>query len=97
MTIHLFTKRVKNAPEKIEILLKLIEPSIGDKRVSVVKGIGWALKTIGKYYPGILEEFLEEQLNAGKRISKLLLRKATTYLQPETKGRIMDYARNLQS
>ena len=55
----------------------------------VVKGVGWGLKTIGKHQPKLVEEYLQETLES-KRISKLMLRKATTYLDEKTKERFME-------
>jgi len=55
----------------------------------VVKGVGWGLKTVGKHQPKMVEEYLQEVLET-KRISKLMLRKATTYLDKKTKEKIVE-------
>ena len=80
VAIHLFSKRVRDAPKKANKLLNLVEPYIEETQVDVVKGIGWGLKTIGKHHPGILEAFLEEQIKAHRKISKVMMKKARTYL-----------------
>ncbi|NMC61241.1 MAG: DNA alkylation repair protein, partial [Candidatus Methanofastidiosa archaeon] len=49
----------------------------------VVKGIGWGLKTIGKYHPDLLVPFLKKQIKLKKKISKIIIRKALTYLPKE--------------
>nr|MDO8099689.1 DNA alkylation repair protein [Candidatus Njordarchaeota archaeon] len=91
VAIHFFSKRVRNEPEKTRRLLNLIEPYIEVKQADVVKGIGWGLKTIGKYHPETLASFLKNQLQAKKKLSKLMLRKATTYLGLDEKRVIEKY------
>ena len=81
VAIHFFSKRVQDEPWKIQRLLDLVEPHMEEKQVDVVKGIGWGLKTIGRYHPDILRSFLEKQMDSEKKISKLMLRKARTYLE----------------
>lgn len=83
MAIHFFSKRVLDEPNKTWRLLNLIEPYVEEKQVDAVKGIGWGLKTIGKHHPDLLIEFLERQFKSGKKISRLIVRKAITYLDEE--------------
>lgn len=85
VSIHYFSKRVLHEPEKTKRLLKLVEPYIGEKQIDVVKGIGWGLKTIGKYHPDILIEFLDRQVRAKKRLSRSMMEKAVTYLDRDRK------------
>jgi 3-methyladenine DNA glycosylase AlkD len=54
-----------------------------------VKGVGWGLKTIGRHQPKLVEDYLEKTLET-KRISKLMLRKATKYLDEETREKFVD-------
>jgi 3-methyladenine DNA glycosylase AlkD len=91
VAIHFFSKRVKNEPAKTKRLLSLVEPYIEVKQADVVKGIGWGLKTIGEYHPEILVPFLRKQLQARKKLSKLMLKKATTYLAADKKRAIEEY------
>ena len=88
VAIHFFSKRVLNQPEKTRMLLNIIEPHIEEKEINVVKGIGWGLKTIGRYHPDILMEFLENQLELEKNISRVMMRKALTYLEKDKKAKI---------
>lgn len=88
VAIHFFSKRVLDSPEKTRELLKLVEPHIENKQKDAVKGIGWGLKTIGKHHPDILVEFLKEQLKAEKKISRLMIRKALTYLDGNKKSKL---------
>nr|MDO8135980.1 DNA alkylation repair protein [Candidatus Njordarchaeum guaymaensis] len=91
VAIHFFSKRVRNEPEKTKRLLSLVEPHIEVKQADVVKGIGWGLKTIGKYHPEILVSFLKKQLQAKRKMSKSMLKKATTYLTRNEKRVIEKY------
>lgn len=85
VAIHFFSKRVLDEPEKTQMLLDLVEPYIEEKQLDVVKGIGWGLKTIGRHHPDLLVTFLKEQIESQKNISKLMMRKAMTYLEEDKK------------
>jgi len=91
VAVHFFSKRVQNDEEKTKKLLNLIEPHIGEKQIDAIKGIGWGLKTIGKYHPGILLKFLIKQLKNKKKISRVMMRKATTYLDENEKSEVNEY------
>lgn len=95
VAIHFFTKRVPNQPEKTRELLNLVGPHIEEKQVDVVKGIGWGLKTIGKHHPDLLVQFLEKQFEAKKKISRLMIRKATTYLKKDKRKVIESHVQGL--
>jgi 3-methyladenine DNA glycosylase AlkD len=85
VAIHFFSKRVRDQPEKTQKLLHVLEPHITEKQIDVVKGIGWGLKTIGRYHPDLLVTFLTSHSKNKDRISKLLIRKAVKYLEKEKK------------
>ncbi|MCL5011200.1 MAG: DNA alkylation repair protein [Patescibacteria group bacterium] len=85
IAVHFFSKRVLDEPVKTEKLLMLIEPYIEEKQRDIVKGIGWGLKTIGRHHPDILVKFLKKQIQVKKNISKLMIRKALTYLDKDNK------------
>ena len=90
VAVHFFAKRRPEEAESLRRLLHILSLLIEDKRVFVVKGVGWGLKTIGKYQPKLVEEYLQEVLGT-KRISKLMLRKASTYLDEKTKEKLANY------
>ena len=92
VAVHFFGKRVVDDPVKTKKLLNLIEPYIEERDIDAVKGIGWGLKTIGRHHPGILVRFLKRQLRSRKRISKLMVRKALTYVDDDTKLEVGKYA-----
>ena len=87
VAVHFFAKRRPEDVEGMKRLLRLLSVLVEDRRVFVVKGVGWGLKTIGKHQPRLVEDYLKKTL-ATKRISKLMLRKATTYLGDEAKERL---------
>lgn len=91
IAVHFFAKRVRDDPVKVSALLSLLEPYIEERRVDVVKGIGWGLKTIGRNYSDILSPFLVEQLSAKKNLSKLMLRKALKYLPADKKAEVLGH------
>jgi 3-methyladenine DNA glycosylase AlkD len=88
VSIHFFSKRILDQKERTIILLNILEPHIEEKQIDIVKGIGWGLKTIGKYHPDILTEFLISQSSKDKNISKTMLRKALTYLPKDKRMEI---------
>jgi 3-methyladenine DNA glycosylase AlkD len=91
VAVHFWAKRSRGAAERAaqaDALLALLTPLIEERDTSALKGIGWGLKTIGRYYPELLVAFLRQQL-ATKRPRKLLLRKATTYLDEARKEEIL--------
>ena len=88
VAIHFFSKRVIDQPEKTRLLLDLTEPHIEEKQIDVVKGIGWGLKTIGRHHPDLLVDFLKRQIELKRNISKVMMRKALTYVPKEKKAEI---------
>ena len=91
VAVHFWAKRTRGAAEhtaQAEALLAFLEPMFEEWDTSALKGIGWGLKTIGRYYPDLLVAFLRQQL-ATKRPRKLLLRKAMTYLDEARKEKIL--------
>ena len=91
VAVHFWAKRSRGTAEHIvqaEALLAFLEPMFEEWDMDAVKGVGWGFKTIGRYYPDLLVSFLRQQL-ATKRPRKLLLRKATTYLDEARKEEIL--------
>ena len=91
VAVHFFAKRVPNEPQKARALLEVLAPLIEERQVDVVKGIGWGIKTIGRVYPDVAVPFLIEQLKAKKKLSKLMMRKALTYLPTDKKAEVLAY------
>jgi 3-methyladenine DNA glycosylase AlkD len=77
--VHVWAKRQRGAEiAKATRLLKFLEPLFGEQEMDAVKGIGWGLKTLGRYYPDLMKEWLAKQKKHPHRA--LMLKKATTYL-----------------
>jgi 3-methyladenine DNA glycosylase AlkD len=87
--VHFFAKRKPKDSKGMRRLLSVLSYLVGDRRVFVVKGVGWGLKTIGRYQPELIVEYLQETLQTTK-ISKLMLRKATKYFDEKTKEKMFD-------
>jgi hypothetical protein len=55
--------------------------------MQAVKGIGWGLKTLGRYYPDLMSDWLTVLVLQEKRPHRvIMLRKACTYLPDEQRG-----------
>ena len=95
VAVHFFAKRRPKDSEGMRRLLFLLFPLVDDRRVFVVKGVGWGIKTIGKHQPKLVEKYLQEILET-KRISKLMLRKASAYLDEQTKQKLVELQHGVQ-
>lgn len=77
--VHVWAKQTKGRePDKAGQLLDLLEPLWGEQEMDAIKGVGWGLKTIGRYYPELMQEWLRVQ--EGRPHRALILKKARTYL-----------------
>jgi 3-methyladenine DNA glycosylase AlkD len=87
VAVHYFAKKRPTATAELRKLLALLAPMLGERNRDAIKGVGWGLKTIGKQQPKLLTTFLK---NNTKRAhpTKLMLRKATTYLPARTKQQL---------
>ena len=86
--VHFFAKRRPKDVDRMKHLLSMLTVMVEDKRVFVVKGVGWGLKTIGRHQPKLIEDYVQNVLKT-KNVSKLMLRKATKYLDDETKQKLL--------
>jgi 3-methyladenine DNA glycosylase AlkD len=88
---HFWAKRARGAAEhlpRVEVLLAFLEPTFGEWEMDAVKGVGWGLKTLGRYYPDRMADWLAGQVvPARRRHRALTLRKALTYLSDEQRAR----------
>ncbi len=92
VAVHFWAKRSQGATElkpRAVTLMDFLEPLIPDWDMDVVKGTGWGLKTLGKYYPEALTNWLEINLPQQLRYRELLRRKALTYLSEEQRERVL--------
>jgi 3-methyladenine DNA glycosylase AlkD len=85
---HYWAKRSQgNEPAKAAELLQLLKPMFEERVMQAVKGIGWGLKTLGRYYPDLMSDWLTVLVLQEKRPHRvIMLRKACTYLPDEQRG-----------
>lgn len=84
VSVHFWAKRSKGNPaldSQAFALLALLKPMFSEWEMDTVKGIGWGLKTMGRYYPDMLTTWLLKQ--AGRRHRAIMLDKATKFLSNE--------------
>jgi 3-methyladenine DNA glycosylase AlkD len=96
VAVHFWAKRSKGRaclqPSAAQ-LLSLLEPLFSERDLDAVKGIGWGLKTIGRHYPALLEDWLRQQVVLeGKPYRALMFRKATSYLPGAARARLQTRA-----
>ena len=84
VAIHFWAKRSRGKKELLtqgEALLAFLEPLFEERELDAIKGVGWGLKTLGKYYPDQVADWLAEQIgNRHRKPRAMMVRKATTYL-----------------
>jgi 3-methyladenine DNA glycosylase AlkD len=89
--IHFWAKRTRGSKEHIvraKALLDFVEPMFEEWDVDAVKGVGWGLKTLGRYYPEPVADWLRQQIvHRRRRHRALMLRKALAYLPEELRAR----------
>jgi 3-methyladenine DNA glycosylase AlkD len=92
VAIHFWAKRSRGAPQYIpqaKELLAFVEPMFEEKNVDAIKGVGWGLKTLGRYYPDLLVSWLKQQIIHQQRHPRaLMLRKALTYLSDTQRAQV---------
>ena len=93
VAVHFWAKRSRSTPEHLlqaEKLLSFLEPMFEEKNVDAVKGVGWGLKTLGRYYPDLLVSWLKQQsIDQQRHPRALMLRKALTYLSDTERAQVM--------
>jgi len=78
--VQFFSEEVRDV-DQTGRLLELTLPLMGSDDDVVLKGVGWGLKTIGRYHPELLEKFLKTHI--GRRdISATVVKNAVAYLDP---------------
>lgn len=86
---HFWAKRAHGEvalTPKASHLLDFLEPMFTEWEMEAVKGVGWGLKTLGKYYPDLMTDWLPRQIQRKHRA--ILVRKATTFLPVHAKEKI---------
>jgi hypothetical protein len=91
VAVHMWAKRSGGdyaLQPRAVTLMDFLEPLIPDWNMDAVKGTGWGLKTLGKYYPEALTDWLVERLPGQPRMRAIVRRKAMTYLSEEQRKRV---------
>jgi 3-methyladenine DNA glycosylase AlkD len=95
VAVHFWAKRSRSAPAlatQAQALLAFLAPMFEERETDAVKGVGWGLKTLGRYYPDLVAVWLTAQ--AGRRARALMWRKALTYLSNEQRARVSGKAQS---
>jgi hypothetical protein len=90
--VHFWAKRSRGGADHVpraKALLAFLEPMFEEWDVTAVKGVGWGLKTLGRYYPDLTADWLAQQVLPDQRRHRaLMLRKALTYLSDEQRAHV---------
>ncbi len=94
--VHVWAKRTRGAAEyvaQISQLLQLLAPMFVEREMDAIKGVGWGLKILGRYYPSVTTPWLEQRVAKHRgRYRALMLRKAVTYLSPKQRAGVLQAA-----
>jgi len=100
VAVHFWAKRSRGAAEhtaQAEALLAFLEPMFEERDMDAVKGVGWGLKTLGRYYPDLVADWVAQQVvQRQRRHRALMLRKALTYLSDEQRARATGHSSHVQ-
>lgn len=94
VALHYWTKRSRGAVELVEKagkLLDFLDPMFEEREMDAVKGVSWALKTMGRYYPELVTQWVAEQVVKRRRPHRaLMVRKALKFLSPEQRKQALE-------
>jgi 3-methyladenine DNA glycosylase AlkD len=96
VAIHFWAKRSRGEKRllpKAKKLLAFLEPMFAEEEMDAVKGIGWALKTLGRQFPEAVAPWLERAVVRQPGYRALMLRKALTYLPAADRKLVLRAAR----
>jgi 3-methyladenine DNA glycosylase AlkD len=92
VAVHFWAKRSRGAPEqagRAQALLNFLTPLFEEWEMDAAKGVGWGLKTLGRYYPECVTGWLAEQIVQRQcRHRAVIRRKALTYLSDAQRARL---------
>ncbi len=89
VAVHFWAKRSKGNPDlddRATSLLHLLEPLFSEWEMDAVKGVGWGLKTLGRYYPELVADWLPKQTHRKHRA--ITLNKAMKFLTAEQRANV---------
>ena len=64
VAVHSWAKHAHGATRyqpRASVLLDFLAPMYTEGNVDAIKGVGWGLKTLGKYYPDLVADWLVQQ------------------------------------
>jgi hypothetical protein len=96
VAVHYWAKRSRGETRhlpQLRDLMKFLGPMFTEQEIDAAKGIGWALKTLGRYYPEALTPWLIGRIERGCEYRGVVLRKAVTYLPKTAKAKVLKAAR----
>jgi len=92
--VHVWAKRSRGEAtltERASKLLDFLQPLFIEASMDAVKGVAWGLKSLGRYYPELLSEWLLIQVPKGG-YRRTMLTKAITYFPEKSKRKILKLA-----
>jgi hypothetical protein len=94
VSAHYWAKKSKGSKlqtKRAVELLNFMASMFTEWEMDAAKGIGWGLKTLGKFYPDILTNWLMEILSDQQlRYRAIMVRKSITYLPESKKVKILN-------
>ncbi len=90
VSVHYWAKAARGSKQfdyDVKLILEFLVPMFTERNYDAIKGIGWGLKTLGRYYPEILTGWLDIQKTQPH--TALMMRKAVTFLPLELKDRVI--------
>jgi len=92
VSVHFWAKRTRSedaVKEKRIHLLEFLSPMLPDKDRNTARGVGWALKTLGRYNPQLVHDFMYKQIHVKNlKLPAVVIRKALKFLPYELKSNI---------
>ena len=82
VAVHFWAKRTRGGSSaQAQQLFDFLSPLLEERDIRAAKGIGWGLKTLGRYYPDLAADWLRQQLfDQHRQPIAIVRRKALTYL-----------------
>ena len=93
IAVHFWGKRSHTKPESsrpAKILLDFLEPMFEEQEIDAIKGVGWGIETLGKFYPALVSEWLGDIVQRHTHYRALMLRKSIRYLPDTQRARILE-------
>jgi 3-methyladenine DNA glycosylase AlkD len=86
---HFWAKRAKGSEQSLAQAAELLDfytPMLEDHQIDAAKGVGWAFKTMGRYYPDLVVYFLADHEDGA--IAAVIRRKALKFLPEKMKAKL---------